>query len=175
MKININFRANGKSKIIFKRRLIFTLVIIWLFSALLITKDFTGLLLNTFFKIKFKPIVNSLDDIFNKKDILIDANKFDIMSLNDSYGIETKKIHGLLRRVEQYQAKSQEISMKDRHIDLIMGKLILLVNSIQIEHYLELNKEDENLLFNLDEKYLPDFANLLIKKDQFLSKHIHNL
>ena len=47
------------------------LFIVWIYSSIIISKSFTGLLLNTFFKIKPIQLVNTLQDIRDNKNLKI--------------------------------------------------------------------------------------------------------
>ena len=67
------------------------LFIIWLFSSLILSKSLMGILLNSFFNIKYAPIVKTIEDIRCNKDIklwgyyrhLSKASKENKLNIND--------------------------------------------------------------------------------------------
>ena len=63
--IRIYCRRNNK----IHKWILICLFIIWLYSSLIISKSFTSLLLRTFFELKPIPIVNTLKDIRDNKDL----------------------------------------------------------------------------------------------------------
>src|SRR5690349_1706777 len=80
-----------------------TLIIIWLQSASILSKAFSGLLLNTYFNVKSVSIVNSLEDIINNQDINIglDIHLFN-HAIQESNLIDQDTKNGIIKRVKKY-------------------------------------------------------------------------
>ena len=63
------------------------LIVVWLQSASILTKAFTGILLNSYFNVKTIPIVNTLDELYTKTnlDIVCNMHIFDRIPENSEY------------------------------------------------------------------------------------------
>ena len=104
---------------------------------------------------KSVPIVSTLDDVFNNKELLIYS--------------ESNSLSNLF--VENYNLdKSKFINFNSTYFseflfpNVIKGKLVIIGNSIFIKEYLNLWKVWRKHLVVSDEKYLPDQANFRVHK-----------
>ena len=173
MKFNLKISAKSFSKL--KTKLIYLMVTILLFSASILTKDFTTLLLNTFFNVKSEPIVNSLDDVIDHNNIKLASSSYYITLLNNSYNIDSDKMSKLLARSQGFIPSYNNMSSEEKVINIIEGKIILFLHSLGKKTFFQMFKQVKYLLYSPDQKYLPDFANLLIEKTHFLCKEVNYL
>ena len=113
------------------------LIGVWLQSASILSKAFTGLLLNTYFNVMWVPIVNDLQDIIDNKDINIAGEENLLKWFLVNYQYDQHAINGFLARVDRYQ---EQVNYRERfHLDymiydpllndIINGKTVL-TNSI---------------------------------------------
>ena len=118
-----------------KSSIIIIIVVIWLHSASILSKAFTGILLNTYFKVKSVPTVNSLEDIYDNKELSILTTKYQLNYV-------------ILQRIPLPQRKAfrqrstgipfDELLTSDLFNNLTNGKLVVVINSHlrdQFAHY----------------------------------------
>ena len=123
------------------------LIFVWLQSASILSKAFTGLLLNTYFNVKSVPIVNDFQDIIDNKDINIACDENLLMWFLTLYKYGNDTIQRLKARVDRYQ---KQVNYRVRyHLDnmiydplldhVINGKTVLLafthMKDIYMDHY----------------------------------------
>ena len=92
--IRIYFDLQNKMKTI---GFIFVLIL-WLLNALVLSKSFTGVLLESFFKVKTVPIVSSLQDIRDNKRLMIGGHHLYLSMFSKSYKYNLSDI---IKRVDQ--------------------------------------------------------------------------
>ena len=83
-----------------------TLLVIWLFMSLVLNQSYTSLLLNTYFNVKTTPVVKSLDDIREHKELLISGIIFYFKALIIEFGID---IQHLLTRLNQDNDNTKDV------------------------------------------------------------------
>ena len=151
---------------------IITFIVIWVKSLSILTKAFTGNLLNTYFNVKSVPIVNNLDDVYNNKELLVMAGLHELNDLNDSGKFDSSKIEQLTKRAVEFLDDYPKNFAHDKHFrikNLIQGKLVLISNTVDIESFLGLYIKWKHLVSVSQEKYLPDLARFIIGKDHSFS------
>ena len=134
-----------------------TLFIIWLTTSFILSSAFTDLLLNSFFNIKFTPIVKTLEDIQNNE-------KLFIWGYYPSIEIVAKEnnlnINDILERIQEnitfHHEKMRELLLK--------GKGALLLSSSQRTTLINSIYSSEIKLFVSDTKYFGDYATFMIEK-----------
>ena len=153
----MNLKLNNMLKFV-----TFLLILIWIISSVIVVKAFTGNLLKSYFNVKSVPIVNSLDDIYNNKELILYSELNSIRKLNNSYGFDSNKVQDLLNRsiIDNIQSNqpSQFLSR------VINGKIVILRNSLIIEQITEVWKKWQKLFTVLQNKYLNSLANFFVKK-----------
>src|ERR1700761_8635591 len=78
-------KAFGLSLPRIKKINLIILVCIWLQSASILTKAFTGLLLNTYANIRYIPCVDSFEQIYQDQSLEVQSNLFKYYYFNDDY------------------------------------------------------------------------------------------
>ena len=138
-----------------------TLLVIWLLVSLVVNKSYTSLLLNTYFNVKTTPIVQSLQDIRNNKDLLIAGIDKYLSIVNNKFKI---KIEDIITRIKEdpdnypYPITSYRIAEK-----VINGKSVFIGNSEQSDNFFLINNNNHDKLVVVD-KYLSQFiAHYVIK------------
>ena len=142
----------------------FILILIWLDGSLFLTKWFTGNLLNTYFNVKSVPIVNTLDDIYNNKELLLEAQLNFLDKMKNHYGFDSSKVKELNNRFIDFENKYHERDEKFMISNIIQGKLAIISHTLSIDGYLDNWKDYRHLITVSQYKYLPDFATFIIIK-----------
>ena len=142
-------------------------MIIWFFSSLILNLAFNGLLLNTYFFIKSKPVVNTLQDIRNNKQLLIDGH-YEYLSYMSK--INKFDIDDILERMNQDKIHLPNMTNTLEHI--INGKGIGLSTTGYIKTLLNLARFYNEKLFVSENKYLPDYQMFFVFKYQKFTKLI---
>ena len=138
----------------------------------ILTKAFTGNLLKTYFNVKSVPIVNTLDDVYSNKELLIEAQPGHIMQLENRYGIDSSKFYDLRERVDNYYENHKERDDEFQISNIIWGKLALLITTLNIEIYLDRWKNWAHLFAVSKYKYLPQYAIFKVSKTLQTSKQL---
>ena len=147
-----------------------TLLVIWLLVSVVLNRSYTSLLLNTYFNVKTKPVVQSLSDIRNNKDLLIAGIREYLTLVNQDFKIS---IQDLLIRLEEdpdnfpNPLNSYRIAEK-----VISGRSVLIGNSYISDAFLEQTKYHHDKLVVVD-KHLPEFLMFHVSKDFPISKEIY--
>src|SRR5882724_9382945 len=95
--INVKYFNNQIYRILF-----ITLISIWIICINIITKSFTSLLLKTYFKTTFVPIVDSLEDLVKHQDMFVFSIYSSIYAI-DLYKLLSKEdINSLKQRKDIY-------------------------------------------------------------------------
>lgn len=153
--------------------LVILMVTIWLQSASILCKAFSGLLLNTYFNIRKFPIVNDMRDIISNKHLEIAANPYQIKLLYLSGHLEIDHARELLTRINKFIEENNfnhDTDYFESYIfrGLITGKTIIMCNSMVSEIYRE-HFRDYNGKFNVAEnKYSMDHVNFIVSKKSHL-------
>ena len=135
------------------------LLVVWLQSASILSKAFTGILLNTYFNIKTFPIVDNIHDIFASKDISIAIGNdwFYSHSLPSFNRSEQKLIR---KHIKKY------INVLDEQVlvDVIMGRTVIMCTSTKRdEFYLKYRLYQDKFAFS-KKKYVKNYASYNIRK-----------
>ena len=143
------------------------LSIIWLFSSLILSKSFNGLLLNSFFNIKFSPVVNTLEDIRNDKKITIYGIRKELSTI-------TKTLHFDIDHILKRIPKIEENFNLTNSIELVaQEKAVMLINSLTKRTCMEIFDFYKERIHVSDKKYLPNFAIFIVHKKREYTKIIH--
>ena len=159
------------------------LIFVWLQSASILNKAFTGLLLNTFFNVKSVPIINDFKDIIDNKDINIAGQEIYLKWYLAKYEYDQDTSNRLQDRVGRYQ---KQVKYRERyHLnnmiydpllnDIINGKTVLLTFShmrvIYLHHYKLYHRE----IALAEEKYYNMKVFQMVKKSISISKKLASL
>ena len=157
-----------------------TLVIamtVLIFFSFIITKSFTSLLLNTYFKLIKVTVVESLEQLLDGDDCLIASTDQMLNLLNYYQVFDQKQIEVLTKRKLKYEENFElddrkEISIFNESVfnDVVEGKAIILLSSYGINYFLEYFKRDIERIVVSDHKYIKDFTGFLIHKTSIFGK-----
>ena len=159
------------------------LLVIWLQSASILSKAFSGLLLNTYFNVKSVPIVNSLEDIINNQDINVAINLSSLKkNIQDTNLFDQKTEKHLYSRVSKYQDQVDYISnyykfgfifVHDKLLeDVIMGKTVMIVHSLLRNRYFNYYKYYHDQIRVVEQKYLLKSLYLMVKRNVIIKSWI---
>ena len=93
------------------------LIVIWSQSASILTKAFTGLLLNTYFNQKFIPIVETIQDIYSNKEISIAADSEIFKGYSRRIDVSNEMKTDILSRIIEFERKLMQ-SEKVREFEM---------------------------------------------------------
>ena len=138
------------------------LILIWIISSAIVVKAFTINLLKSYFNVKSVPIVNSLDDIYNNKELILYSELNSIRKLNNSFEFDSRKIQDLLNRsiIDNIQSNQPGQFLSK----VINGKIVILRNTLIIEQITEIWKKWQKLFAVLQNKYLNGLVSFFVKK-----------
>ena len=145
------------------------LTIVWLQSASVLTKAFTGLLLNTYFNVRSETLINSLEDLHQRTDIQIATSGPTIHSLSKLEVMTREMYDDFSYRIESYKNKTKINSelyylTPKTFVQLTKGRIVIMLNSLTAENYRNLYKMYGNSFGVSNEKYWFSFAFLMIWK-----------
>ena len=120
------------------------LIVIWLQSASVLTKAFTGILLNSYFNLKIYPVVNNLEDLYGRKDLGVACHKqtFNIPGI-DQY-VEPKIIRDLTTRCSEYNNMLDNklkivfpthLTTSALFNEIVTGKTVILATTNAVRDY----------------------------------------
>ena len=150
---------------------------ILIICSFILTKSFTGLLLNSYFNEEFVPFVNYLGDVYEKEELNIAGrlrilNKFE--DSIDKFSDFTPR--DILRRIFKYQGKLNTEFIDEKDVftpniieNMIMRKTVILIDSNTGETILDIYSKYLSMFTVCKQAYLPQPGYLLAKKDHFLS------
>ena len=150
------------------------LTIIWLQIASILSKSFTGLLLNTYFNVKSVPIAQTLLDIHNDKNLLIAtlADYFKLFSEDIDLPLEIK--NNIHERIAEFQSgyyftKFFQIYDKYFVAKLIRGQLAVICDTVIRDSLTNKLKSYENSIHVSKNKYRPRYWSFLIHRENKLA------
>ena len=159
------------------------LIVVWLQSASILNKAFTGLLLNTFLNVKMVPIVNDFQDVIDNKDINIACDELYLSWFLAKYEYDQDTSDKIQARVSRYQ---EQVKYRERfHLDnmindellnhVINGKTVILTFSqlrvIYYNHY----KLYEGDIAMGEGKYFNMKVFQMVNKSMSISKELKSL
>ena len=132
------------------------------------TKCFSSLLLNTYFKLIKVPFVDSLEQLLNGDPTLIASMDFTLQLMKFFKLFDNSQIELLNKRKYDYEIDTN-ISMKqggalfDSRVleDLIEGKVIVIETGSRVKYFIELFKSDSDR-FVVSNKYYQQHRSHLI-------------
>ena len=182
-----NELLNCRNKLKFNTKLSKTLFIaficVWLKSASILSKAFTGLLLESYVSVKSVPIVKDLIDVHNKQELKIASDienfKF-LLQYQDQYNLDNNIVQSLVERAVHYISETKlnlVFQAYDNRIlrDLILGQLVIITNSETVKDYQNHFKKWNNLFELTKVKYIPTHRCYGIRKKMILAKKIRFL
>ena len=141
-------------------------------SLSILTKAFTGLLLETYFSIKYVPIVNNLDEVHKNTELGIAGNSDHLGRLQrNSMDAEILKRMKLYSNQTRYNYVLDEFRGKFFK-EVVLGKAVMLISSGNIEYYTGQYQEWKDRFHISDDMYLPEFSNLVISRKHKLAKKV---
>ena len=145
--------------------------VIWLMASFVLNKSFTSLLLNTYFNVKTTPVVESLEDIRERKELPISGlvNYFMLLKRN----LKNFDVDDLLKRMYKDDDNFQDPIISHKIAEkVINSKSVLIGNSFQREHFLIQNKYYHDKIV-IPNKYYQQIMLFYVKKQQPFSNEIH--
>ena len=172
-----NFHNVGKliGKIKYKSSTVITIITLIFFSFIL-TKSFTSLLLNTYFKLIKVPVVESLEEVLNENQCLIAGTNNTFENLKDYEVFDERQIDAMIKKKMEYKENSKIanepglIVGKITFNDMVRGKAIILLDSYGIEFYLKYYKKDREKFVVSEHKYINQQMNYVINKRSVIFK-----
>ena len=131
--------------------------IIWLFSALIISNSFTGLLLSTFFNVKSTPVVTTLQDIRDNPHIIPIGHHHSLLRLSSYHKFNLDDI--LIRMKEN----TKILTIQNLFQLIVNGQAVGLYNSIQMNMFIEIASRYIDRIIVSDSKYLPNYTIFSVK------------
>ena len=163
-KLNFKFK-NSLNKFSFV-----LLIVIWSQSASILTKAFTGLLLNTYFNQKLIPIVETLEDIYLNKEISIASNSSEFEEFSQRIDESNELKSDILARMIEFEKKFNysELNadkLKEKFLrKLINGEIVIMTGSKIVQEF-EAGWEQEKSYFQISShKYSPNYSYYLVSK-----------
>ena len=155
------------------------LIVIWSQSASILTKAFTGLLLNTYFNQKLVPIVETLEDIYLNKEISIASDSQRFIGLSEKLDESNELKNGILTRMIEFEKKFEFCEpCLDQYIEfflrkLIKGEIVFMIGSQKVRDF-EIRWKNERRNFKVSShKYNPNHANFLVAKINPMAQSIN--
>ena len=142
-------------------------VVIWYFMSFTISKSFTGLLLKTFFNIKYIPVVNTLEEIRDKKELSIGG---DFNYLSGVAKIFHFDIDDILKRMDE--DKNHFPNFATNAANVINSKSAILLNTLMSRVFMGMTKFYNDKIHLSSNKYFPEFATFLVNRQSKFSKII---
>lgn len=145
------------------------LLAVWLLSLTILTYAFGGVLLNTYFNINILPVVTNLLDIYFKKNLIIVGNPFHVQLIGQTKAIAEDKLNELVTRMINFINDTNfnyDTQMFDSHVfaELVRGRAVIVCDSLVSDAYQRHFQKWSQNYIALEDKYLPDYANLLVHK-----------
>ena len=174
----LNCRNKLKISTKLSKTLFIAFICVWIQSASILTKAFTGVLLESYFSVKSVPIVNDLMDVHNNPELRVNA----IMSYlsiidkyHEYYSLEHSTTQSLIVRGEAFQKETRfEITadLFDRSIfeQIVQGRMILIINSLSVESYRDNFKMWKDMFTIAETSYLPSYLIYAVNKKMFLAE-----
>ena len=144
--------------------------IIWLFSSLILSKSFAGLLLNTYFNIKPTLVVNTIEDIRNNKEMVPYGPWRSLSFLSKSSNLD---IDDIIERMKQFQKDNDLPELIELIENIVDGQTIAIYTSQQSRLLMEVFYSYKNRIFVSDHKYLPNYSVFFVHKNRKYTKIIH--
>ena len=179
-----NELLNCRNKLKFNTKLSKTLFIaficVWIQSASILSKAFTGLLLESYVSVKSVPIVNDLIDVHNNPELKIasDIENFKVLAqYQQQYSLANNTVQSLLERAVHYISETKlnlVYQLYDNRIlhDLILGQLVIITNYETVKDYQNHFKKWGNRFKPTKITYIQKDRCYGIKKKMFLAKKI---
>ena len=139
-----------------KKYILIILFNIWLFSSLIISKSFNGLLLNSFFYVEHVPVVTTLQDILDNKPLNVRGSSNLRYLSRENFNL-TDIIEKAKKNKKNYT--SYEIILKD----VANGDLVLLANSILMRFIKFYSRTYLDRIVVSDTKYIPNYTTMYVR------------
>lgn len=157
------------------------LIIIWFLSSFILTKSFSGLLLNIYFNMKSHSIVNNIEDIIDNKQLSMAGWSLKYLNATkpDEYKILTQRVSEFKKNFKTIfnETIDEEFGWKS-----FEGKKLTILEQVekgQTVLYLDSWGSDKIRLTNpginlveAEDKYSPNFHTLFISKRNLLYEKI---
>ena len=137
------------------------LLISWLFATNILTKCFTSILLNTYFRQIPVPLINDLEQLLNEKTFLVATYEQTFPIVKQREFLTDEEFDNLHERYQLYLDvyKSPE-SLYERKVfdEMTKGNIIILFASHYAHGFNEFYALEKDKFFILDNKYLPQLT-----------------
>ena len=146
------------------------LTFIWLQSASVLTKAFTGLLLETYFNVRSETLINSLQDLHRRTDLSIAAHENLLDKISKLEGTTAEMLNDFKNRIQRHQNKTGLnffASYQSPRIfnEIINGQTVLILSSVQGERYCQFYRIYLEKFGESSNKYGFTFINHIIFKN----------
>ena len=178
MKVNNNCRKTQFFRYMQSRnnvKLIF--ICAWFISTTVLTKTFSSLLLNTYFRPKSVKVVNNLDELSSRKDLNIIGNDFSIYVLK-FFKPEFEQFYDKFVKLKdefnkKFSDKTEFSKLNKKLNEVLRGESVYLDNSLII-YDLQVSYPESNLL-TTEDKYFPFYLSHFVSKRVAFHQRIKSL
>ena len=163
----------------FKRISILILFIVWLQSASILSKSFTGLLLNTYFNVKSVPIINELQDIIDNKHMMVAMDRTTLINFGNQYKKSVNKLNlnEISKRTKLFNQKYNITFKYVRdspvvHELIIKGKVVIICHTTHRKEFFQKYPHLKDKVSVAPVKYLGEKLSYAISNKNLIAKEI---
>ena len=150
------------------------MIAIWIQSASILTKAFTGLLLNTYFRSDFGPIVSTLEDVYENRGLSLVSDEGMQSTWIKRSNIGQDKIDSLV-----YRMKNEGFPLQMKNLSIVksifQGKSVMFTHSKNVDSFCNIYQDFSEMFYVSERKYLPSFQSLITRKNHFTTHNIRFL
>jgi len=152
------------------------LVSIWIISSTIIVNCFASLLLNTYFHIKSVPLIDSIEDLVNNKQIMIHSHNITLEYIKkiNTIKLTENDIDELINRKMESDKILNILIERDRDdivVDIVNGKSVLMSDSISVKQLFQRYICVQDKIVSTG-KYLFDHVAFFIDKRNIYIKNV---
>ena len=157
------------------------LIVIWSQSASILTKAFTGLLLNTYIKQISLPIVETLHDIYLNKQISIASDSLIFRGFSGRLDYSNELKRDILTRIIEFEEKFKYIEYNADYFKgiifrkLIKGEIVILMGSKKVQEFEAFWEYGKKYFQVSSHKYSPNYSNYLVSKNNLMARSLNSL
>ena len=151
---------------------------LWLLCAFIITQLFCNDLLSAYINVRYVPIVNTLDDIVNNKQMFVLSKMVRLKYLSKTLIKYKTTLNILADRLSYYELRlKRSLSFSnacdyDIIDDMANGHAAILFDSVAIEMFTTLTRHDNHLYTVSKHKYFKVIANYIVVRKAPYSKQL---
>ena len=157
------------------------LIVIWSQSASILTKAFTGLLLNTYVNQNPVPIVETLRDIYLNKKITIASSSNIFKNFMSRIDESDELKSAILARMIEFEKKFKYSELRAEYNTekifrkLIKGEIVIMMGSKKVQEFEGRWEQDKSYFQVSSHKYSPNYSNYLVSKNNPMARSLNSL